>query len=158
MAAVADASVPGFSQDLKISRQQNNASLATICFGQVLETPDSLRCQGQTVTLSFWAKAGATYSGGALTVQVIAGGGVNQSAAEPRSGNLDVGLVRHQCRQALTASMTRYQFTGVVPVDRDAARRAAVVHADRYGGRGRFDITQRRTTRNRHQRVAVRAH
>jgi hypothetical protein len=29
---------------------------------------DSLRCQGQTVTLSFWAKARANYSGGALAV------------------------------------------------------------------------------------------
>ena len=98
MAAVADGSIAGFNQSLKISRQAGNASTATIYVGQALETFNSLRCQGQTVTLSFWAKSGATYSGGALTVQVIAGGGVNQSAAEPRCGRLDLRLVRRQRR------------------------------------------------------------
>jgi hypothetical protein len=68
IAAVADASVAGFNQSLKISRRAGNASSATINLGQALETLDSLRCQGQTVTLSFWAKAGANYSGGALAV------------------------------------------------------------------------------------------
>ena len=59
---------------------------------------NSLRCQGQTVTLSFWAKAGANYSGGALTVQVIAGGGVNQSAASLVAGAWTSRLVRRQRR------------------------------------------------------------
>ena len=85
MAALRTRASPGFSQDLKISRQRATEP-ATINVGQALETLDSLRCQGQTVTLSFWAKAGATFSGGALTVQVIAGGGVNQSAASLIAG------------------------------------------------------------------------
>ena len=81
MAAVADTSIVGFNQSLKISRQSGNANTAIISVGQVIETFDALRCQGQTVTLSFWAKAGANYSGGALTVQIVAGSGTNQSAA-----------------------------------------------------------------------------
>ena len=115
MAAVADTSVAGFNQSLKISRQPNNASLATINVGQALETLDSLRCQGQTVTLSFWAKAGANYSGGALTVQVIAGGGVNQSAVSLVAGTWTSASYVVNAAQALTSAMTRYQFTGVVP-------------------------------------------
>src|SRR5271166_757289 len=115
MAAVADTSVAGFNQSLKISRQPNNASLATINVGQALETLDSLRCQGQTVTLSFWAKAGANYSGGALTVQVIAGGGVNRSAASLIAGTWTSASYVVNAAQALTSAMTRYQFTGVVP-------------------------------------------
>jgi hypothetical protein len=115
MAAVADASIAGFSQDLKISRQPGNASLATINVGQALETFDSLRCQGQTVTLSFWAKAGAAYSGGALTAQVIAGSGVNQSAASLVAGTWASASPVVSAAQALTSSMTRYQFTGAVP-------------------------------------------
>jgi len=115
MAAVADASVAGFNQSLKISRQAGNASSATINVGQALETLDSLRCQGQTVTLSFWAKAGANYSGGALTVQVIAGGGVNQSAASLIAGTWTSASYVVNAAQALTSAMTRYQFTGVVP-------------------------------------------
>ena len=115
MAAVADLSVGGFNQSLKISRQAGNASLATINVGQALETFDSLRCQGQTVTLSFWAKAGANYSGGALTTQVIAGAGVNQSAATLVAGAWTSAAYVVNAAQALTRSMTRYQFSGVVP-------------------------------------------
>ena len=116
MAAVADMSVAGFNQSLKISRQAGNANLATINVGQALETFDSLRCQGQTVTLSFWAKAGANYSGGALTVQVIAGSGVNQSAASLIAGTWTSASSVINAAQALTPSVRRYQLTGVVPL------------------------------------------
>jgi hypothetical protein len=114
-AASPDVSVEGFNQSLKVSRQAGNASTAAINFGQVIETFDSLRCQGQTVTLSFWARAGATYSGGALTAQVVAGGGVNQSAASLVAGTWTSPASVIGATQALTSSMTRYAFTGVVP-------------------------------------------
>jgi hypothetical protein len=114
-AAVTDGSIAGFNQSLKTSRKAGNASSATINVGQVLETLDSLRCQGQTVTLSFWAKAGATYSGGALTVQVIAGGGVNQSSASLVTGGWTSAAYVVNTAQAVTPSMTRYQLSGVVP-------------------------------------------
>ncbi len=124
MAAVPDASVAGFNQSLKISRKAGNASSATINIGQALETFDSLRCQGQTVTLSFWAKAGANYSGGALTVQVIAGSGVNQSAASLIAGTWTSASSVINAAQALTPSVRRYQLTGVVPA---AATQLAVL-------------------------------
>ncbi len=115
MAATPDASVTGFNQSLKVSRQSGNSNTAVINLGQVVETFDSLRCQGQTVTLSFWARAGATFSGGALTVQLIAGNGVNQSAASliARTWTGLSSVVSAQ--QGLTSAMTRYQFTGAVP-------------------------------------------
>jgi hypothetical protein len=81
----------------------------------VIETFDSLRCQGQTVTLSLWARVGATYSGGALGVLVVAGGGVNQSAASLVAGTWASSSSVINAQQALAASMTRYQFTRVVP-------------------------------------------
>jgi hypothetical protein len=124
MAAVSDTSIAGFNQTLKISRQAGNASTATIYFGQVLETLDSLRCQGQTVTLSFWAKAGVNYSGGALTAQVIAGGGVNQSAANLVAGGWISAGHEVNAAQALSRGMARYQFSGVVPA---AATQLAVL-------------------------------
>lgn len=115
MAAAPDASVQGFNQSLKISRASGNSNTAAINVGQVIETFDSLRCQGQTVTLSFWARAGATYSGGALAVQLVAGGGVNQSAASLVAGTWTSASSVISAQQALTTSMTRYAFTGVVP-------------------------------------------
>jgi hypothetical protein len=115
MAAVADTSVPGFNQSLKVSRKSGNASTATINFGQVIETLDSLRCQGQTVTLSFWAKAGANFSGAALSAQVIAGSGVNQNAASLVAGTWTSASALINVAQTPTGTMTRYQFSGVVP-------------------------------------------
>ncbi len=114
-AAAADASVPGFNQCLKISRQSGNSSTANINIGQVIETFDSLRCQAQTVTLSFWARAGATYSGGALGVQLVAGAGVNQNTANLIAGNWTTPSFVVNAQQTLTSAMTRYQFTGAVP-------------------------------------------
>ena len=115
MAAVADASVPGFNQSLKVSRKSGNANTSAIKFGQVIETLDSLRCQGQTVTLSFWASAGANFSGAALAVQAIAGSGVNQSAASLVAGTWTSASSPINAAATLTRTMTRYQFTGVVP-------------------------------------------
>ncbi len=115
MAAVPDTSVQGFSQSLKVSRQSGNANLSTINVGQVIETFDSLRCQGQIVTLSFWARIGATYSGGPLNIQVIEGNGVNQSAASMVAGTWTGASQVVSAQQTLTTAMMRYQFTGVVP-------------------------------------------
>ena len=117
MAAVADASLVGFNQSLRISRQSGNANTATISVGQVIETFDALRCQGQTVTLSFWAKAGASYSGGALSVQVACGTGTNQSAASLLASTWSSQAAVIVATQTLTTGMTRYQFTGVVPTN-----------------------------------------
>lgn len=116
MAAVADTTVPGFSQSLKLSRQSSNANTAVINFGQVLETNDSIRCQGQTVTFSFYARQGANYSGGALTVQVISGTGTNQSAANMVAGSWTGQSNVINTTQAINTTMNRYSFTGVVPV------------------------------------------
>ena len=144
MAAVADPSVPGFNQSLKVSRKSGNTNTATIKFGQVIETLDSLRCQGQTVTLSFWASAGANCSGAALTAQVVAGFGVNQSAASLVAGTWTSVSSPINGLTSLTRAMTRYQFSGVVAFRSDAARAAFLVHAERNRRRRRLDIDQRR--------------
>ncbi len=115
MANVADTTVVGFSNSLLLTRQASNANTAPINCGQVLETADSVRAQNQTITFSFWARAGANYSGGSLTVQVIAGNSVNQSAAIMVAGSWTGQSSVINTTQALTTSMTRYQFSGVVP-------------------------------------------
>jgi hypothetical protein len=117
MAAVADTSLVGFNQSLKISRQSGNSNMAAISAGQVVETFDALRCQGQTMTLSFWAKAGANYSGGPLTAQVICGTGTNQSAASLLASTWTGQAQVLVATQTLTTGMTRYQFTGTVPAN-----------------------------------------
>src|SRR5262249_30779815 len=80
--------VPGFSQALQFGRTAGNANTAVINLGQVVETLDSVRTQGQIIALSFWAQAGANWSpaNGALNVLLASGAGTNQSAASLVAG------------------------------------------------------------------------
>lgn len=80
---VANTTVVGFSQSLQFQRTAANSNTAVINLGQVLDSNRSIRLQGQTVTLSFWAVAGANWSptGGNLGVAIGTGTGTDQSAA-----------------------------------------------------------------------------
>jgi hypothetical protein len=112
---VADTGIAGFNQSLKMQRTAANSNTAVLNMGQVLETADCIKCQGQVVTLSFWAKQGANYSGGALTVALnhstTAG---NDTAAHlvAASTNWQSPPTIINTTQALTTTWTRYQFTG----------------------------------------------
>ncbi len=131
--------VPGFTQALQFGRAAGNANTAVINLGQVVETLDSIRLQGQTVTLSFWAQAGANWSpaNGALNVLLASGTGTNQGAAglvagtwtgyssltltpqQNLSPNSSPGAAvltpAANIAQQITASWQRYSFTATVP-------------------------------------------
>jgi hypothetical protein len=121
--------VPGFSQALQFGRANGNSNTAVISLGQVLESADSIRCQGQTVTLSFWAAAGANWSpaSGNLNVLLASGTGTNQSAANIVAGSwtgyssllLTPGqgsaAAASNLPQPIAATWTRYTFTAAVP-------------------------------------------
>src|SRR5260370_14489541 len=79
--------VPGFSQALQFGRAAANANTAVINLGQVVETLDSIRCQGQIVTLSFWAQAGANWSpaNGTLNVLLASVSCTNHSLTSPHA-------------------------------------------------------------------------
>jgi hypothetical protein len=85
----ADTGVAGFSQALRWQRKAANADTAKIQMGQVLETADSIRAQGQVVTLSFWVKCGANFlaSSANFTAAIVAGTGTDQSAANLAAGS-----------------------------------------------------------------------
>lgn len=117
MSVAADTSVAGFSQSLNVYRSSGNSNTAAIYFGQVVETADTIKLQGQTVTFSFWARSLATYSGGALTVQIVTGTGTNQSAANLIAGSWTGQTNAVNTQQAITSTMTRYQFSAVVPAN-----------------------------------------
>ena len=116
-AKVANTTIPGFNYALQWGRTATNTNTAVIYCGQVIETLDSVRCQGQKVTFSFWAAAGANFSaaGNTITVQVISGTGSNQSAANLVAGSWTGQTNVVNTTQVISGSMTRYQFTGTVP-------------------------------------------
>lgn len=113
---IANTLVPGFSQWHSLQRKASNTNLAPINFGQVMESLDVIRLQGQTVTLSFWAMSGANYSGGALAVKVYAGTGTNDTAANMIAGSWAGSATPLNATQAINPDPVRYQFTFVVPV------------------------------------------
>jgi hypothetical protein len=112
----AQTDVLGFSNSLRWGRGAGT-NTAQINLGQVVETADAVRAQGQPVTFSFWAKAGAQFSAAnsALTVQIISGTGTNQSAANMIAGTWTGQTNVVNTTQVLTSTATRYAFTGIVP-------------------------------------------
>lgn len=112
-----DASVPGFNSSLRMQRQAANANVAPLTMGQVLETPDCIRCQGLPVCYSFWVYAGANFSGGNLTIQIVSGTGANQSAASVVAGTWPGQTVVATLSQPISTAAQRVSLSGTVPLN-----------------------------------------
>ncbi len=156
--------VSGFTQALQFGRAAANANTAAISLGQVIETLDSIRCQGQTVTLSFWAQAGANWSpaNGALNVLLASGTGANQSAASLAAGawtgytsltltpqqnlspnsspNNAVLTPGANIAQQITTSWQRYVFTASAPAN--CTQLGLLFNATPVGTAGAADFVQ----------------
>ncbi len=113
-------SLPGFTEALQWGRASTNTDTHAIYLGQVMESADCLRVQGQQVTLSFWAKAGANFSAASSALTV----GLNHSttAGNDTAAHLVAASTNWQSAPTiinttatLTTSWARYQFTGTVP-------------------------------------------
>jgi hypothetical protein len=156
--------VPGFSQALQFGRAAANANTAVLNLGQVVETLDSIRAQGQTIALSFWAQAGANWSptNGALNVLLASGTATNQSAASLAAGTWtgynSLTLTPQQnispnsspgtavltaganIAQQITTSWQRYLFTATVPVG--CTQLGVLFNATPVGTAGAADFVQ----------------
>ena len=106
-------SIAGFQYGLTFQRQSSNSSLQPIFLGQVIESADCYRAQGQQVTLSFWAQAGSSFSAAtsSMTVLLNEGFGSNQSASSMMNSSWTTFSSIINSSQVITSSMTRYQFT-----------------------------------------------
>lgn len=112
--------VPGFGNSLRLSRLA--APTQTIFLGQVIETFDSIRAQGQPVCLSWWAKAGAQFSAasGVLTAQVISGTGTADGAQKLTGvgGSSWTGAATAATGNVtLTTAAQRFSVVGTVPAN-----------------------------------------
>ena len=97
----------GFQFSLKTQRVAGNTGTQSIDMYYGLESKDSYRFRSQTATLSFYAKVGANYSGGAsgLTARILSG---TATDASPFSGSTTVAT----SSPALTTTWTRFTLTG----------------------------------------------
>ena len=84
-------------------------------FCQNIESVNIYDLSSQSVTLSFYAKTGANYSGGAMTVRVATGTAADQSSLTFSNGPA-TGFTGYAApintTQSLTSTWTRYSFTG----------------------------------------------
>lgn len=109
-----DTSVPsalGFQFSTKLGR--TNASVLTnaIIMAQALETSNSIPLAGQTVTLSFYAKAGANFSAASSTLSYIlrTGTGTDQSLNNAINGAWTGAGAPINTGAVLTTSFQRFQ-------------------------------------------------
>lgn len=113
----ADTGVAGFSQALRWQRKSANADTTKIFMGQVLETADSIRTQGQPITISFWVKCGANFlaSSANFRVRVISGTGTDDSASNLKAGSWTGAVNVVDQNVAPTTADQQFIFTGTVP-------------------------------------------
>ena len=102
----------GFSNCFQVGRNSGSSSTGVIYFNQVIESANAISLQGQTVTLSFYAKAGANFSSATGMYAIIntgTGGDSNSSSANfgGWTGNAQPLIAN----TTITTSWVRYQFT-----------------------------------------------
>ena len=103
----------GFQYAHRVQRNSGTSGTAAMYLCQSLETVNSLPLANKTVTLSFWARAGANYSqtGNSLYAQLGTGTGTDQNVLAGYTGlaqpiNTVVGITTSWQRFTLTTSIT----------------------------------------------------
>lgn len=96
----------------RVQRDSGNTSTQFISFTQDFETVNSIPYSGRTVTLSFYARAGANYSSAssALPVSVVTGTGTDQSLSSGYTGQ----ATAFSGTATLTTTWQRFTFTGSI--------------------------------------------
>jgi len=101
----------GFRFASRWQRTSGNTDTSQIRIGQILSTDDSIPFAGKTITLSFYARKGANYSGGSLLGNVTSGTGTDQNFIFPGfSGSVSVLSESFP----LTTDWQRFTKTGTV--------------------------------------------
>lgn len=100
----------GFQYAAKLGRNSGATQIGAIWLSQSLESINSIPLQGQTVTLSFYAKAGANFSAASSTISanIYTGTGTDQTALNP-GGWTNAGNIGNNA--VLTTSWQRFTFT-----------------------------------------------
>lgn len=103
------ASLTGLQYALRCQRDSGNTNTAALTAWQTIESVNSIPFAGQSATLSFYARAGANFSGTGLTASIASGTGTDQ--------NLNIGgftgyTVVATSTATLTTSWQRFTVSG----------------------------------------------
>ena len=130
----------GFQYAHRVQRNSGTSGTAGMYLAESLETKNSIPMAGQTVTWSFWARAGANYSqsGSTLYVQLVTGTGTDQNVLVSYTGqaspiNTVVGI---------TTSWQKFTFTTpIASTVTEIAPLWAQIPTGTAGANDYFDIT-----------------
>ena len=102
----------GFQYAMRMQRDSGNTGTQGLTILTALETANSLQFAGKAVTVSFYARAGANYSGGSLTTILYSGTGTDQATSSIGSwtGNATVATLN----STLTTTFQRFTTTATV--------------------------------------------
>ena len=120
---------------IRIQRNSGSAATNAVDFGQNFETVNSIPYAGKTVTLSFYARAGANFSAtsNTLTAQVYSGTGTDQSVFTGFTGQATV------LSSAVTLTTTWQRFTATATVGATATQLALYFQYSPTGTAGAND-------------------
>jgi hypothetical protein len=104
--------LPNIQYCARIQRDSGNTSLATLYLLQTLESVNSIPFAGKTVTVSFYARAGANYSNvsSQLNFALNSGTGTDQNVLSGFTGSANVVTINF----TLTTTWQRFTVTGTV--------------------------------------------
>ena len=104
--------LPFIQYGLRIQRDSGNTSTQLIAASQSFESVNSIPLAGKTITVSFYAKAGANYSSASsiFKMQIYSGTGTDQNVLNGLTG----GAVVIDGSATLTTTYQRFSFTGTV--------------------------------------------
>jgi hypothetical protein len=109
----------GFDYSMQLQRTNGQTSTNALIIAQAIETQNSNDLAGQSITLSFYARAGSTFSAtsGALNVYVLAGQGTDQSVASMVAATWTGMTYPINSSVSLTpnGAWIRYSVSGTVP-------------------------------------------
>lgn len=110
------ASLTGFEYSMRLQRDSGNTNTEQIVASQVLESSQSIPLAGKTVTISFWAKAGANLSSTSSTMSALVstGTGTNQSPNSLRAGSWTSQSSPINSSVTITTTWERYQLTATL--------------------------------------------
>ena len=106
-------SVPaGFQYSLQLQRPAANTGTSGLSSVQIIETSNCADLAGQAITLSFWVKKGANYSGGVISAQVLTGTTADQGG-DPYSWT-GLATAINDSSYTPTTTWTKVYYTGTV--------------------------------------------
>jgi len=107
--------LPNIQYCARVGRSAGNTGTGTVYFANSFESVNSIPYAGKTVTVSFYARKGADYSGSGSTVNLnlTSGTGTDQNIIVGYTGGSTVNAYN----AALTTTWQRFTFSGTVPTN-----------------------------------------